>query len=127
MPSRRSSRPPCFAAHAQQIAGAFEREHRGLNAKRHESGLTIVDGSHARGAQGESGYLFRVRLQEESMASGYLALRRFLRAYDLVGVDSSGNLAVRLFCEAEQSAGVVARIEALMRCEISVGVIAKAA
>lgn len=109
-----------------QVASAFEREHRGTNVERHQSGLTFVDGGKSVGAHCQQGHLFRVQPSGESMESAYLTLRRFLRAYDLVGVDSSGHLAVRLFCEAGQSQGVVARIQALMACEISEGVTAKA-
>ena len=68
----------------------------------------------------EEGLLIRVKPLAETIASGYLTLRRFFRAYDLVGVDSDGRLVTRLFCKPEELKGVVSRIQALMSCEVTV-------
>lgn len=96
----------------QQVVGAMERlsETGALRERTKATGLPIYRADDRTG-----GNLLTVKLgtgDELSLAA--LTLRRFLRGYDRVGEDGTGNLAALVYCPPEDMPAVVGRIEVVM-------------
>lgn len=99
----------------EQVAGAFERVAEAHLRQRHrDTGLTIYGNSEP-GAHELPSNTIQVDLpRTETVPGTVLRLRRFIRGYDRVGVDTAGGVRVVVYCPSEHAPIVIERVKVVL-------------